>query len=172
MVGVAVAPALKNSAKLPMVSVRPEPGPQGVPGQPGPQGAKGDRGEPGREVRQEKRERRVIRGKWVSEEKQVLQVLSGRPVLAYQALPRQAQHPLTPDLALFPRHELGLLMACRLLLTAVLSFALLIRYSRIVGLFAREPPIAKTGGVVSMGAPLHGYCRDPSPVSSNVRHST
>ena len=47
MVGVAVAPALKNSAKLPTVSVRPEPGPQGVPGQPGPRGPKGDPGEPG-----------------------------------------------------------------------------------------------------------------------------
>lgn len=47
MVGVAVAPALENSAKLAKISVRPEPGPQGVAGQPGPQGQKGDRGEPG-----------------------------------------------------------------------------------------------------------------------------
>ena len=49
--------------------------------------------------------------------------LSGRPVLVHQAPHKQAQHPLTPELALFPRHELGLLMACRLLLTAVLSLA-------------------------------------------------
>jgi hypothetical protein len=44
MVGVAVAPALENSAKLAKVSAKPEPGPQGVAGPPGP---KGDRGEPG-----------------------------------------------------------------------------------------------------------------------------
>jgi hypothetical protein len=47
MVGVAVAPTLENSAKLAKVSVRPEPGPQGVAGPAGPQGPKGDRGEPG-----------------------------------------------------------------------------------------------------------------------------
>ena len=44
MVGVAVAPALENSAKLAKVPVKPEPGPEGVAGQPGPQGPKGDRG--------------------------------------------------------------------------------------------------------------------------------
>jgi hypothetical protein len=47
MVGVAVAPALENSAKLAKISARPEPGPQGVAGPPGPQGPKGDRGDPG-----------------------------------------------------------------------------------------------------------------------------
>lgn len=47
MVGVAVAPALENSAKLAKVSAPPQPGPQGVAGQAGPQGPKGDRGEPG-----------------------------------------------------------------------------------------------------------------------------
>ena len=155
MVGVAVAPALKNSAKLPMVSARPEPGPQGVPGQPGPQGAKGDRGEPGERGAPGEKGEKGDKGKRVSEEKQVLQALSGRPVLAYQALPRQAQHPLTPDLALFPRHELGLLMACRLLLTAVLSFAFANQVFANCWIVRSRASYRKNGGSGEHGSSLH-----------------
>ena len=59
----------------------------------------------------------VIWGKWVSGEKQVLQVLSGRPVLAHPAPPRQAQHPLTPSAVPEARDSSHAL-------TAVLSLAL------------------------------------------------